>query len=167
MQICGRLQTSNAIRGLTFRLHSVESGMKYAALILSASIIMGALGACVSDEPFRPRSAYPTDPWVKGYTNENDCIGGDQLAAVNFDMPDYPRGAFRDGLQGWVIIRLDVDSDGMTQNIAVERDVPEGRFDRSAVRAVRAWQFRPPANGGLKDCRVLLRYRLGAVTLGS
>lgn len=138
--------------------------MKYAALILSSVL---TLSACASDAAFIPRSVYPTDPWVKGYTNDNDCIGGDQLAAVKFDMPSYPRSAYRDGQQGWVIVRLDVDADGLTQNVAVERAVPSDRFSRSAVKAVKTWEFRPPANGGLKDCRVLLRYRLGAVTLGS
>lgn len=137
--------------------------MKYTALILSSTII---LGACASDAPFYPRSFYPTPPWVKGYTQENDCIGGDQLAAVNLDMPDYPRGAFRNGQQGWVIVRLDVDSSGMTQNVSVERAVPSDTFSKSAVRAVQDWQFRPPENGGLKDCRVLLSYKLGAVSLG-
>ncbi|WP_017932366.1 energy transducer TonB [Robiginitomaculum antarcticum] len=136
--------------------------MKTAALILSAF----ALAACATNAPFTPRSDYPPDPWVKGYANDDDCIGGEDLAAMSLDMPDYPRASYRAGRQGWVIVRLDVDAAGVTQNIAVERSVPEGRFSKSAVNAVRDWRFEPPKNGGLSDCRVLLRYRLGGVTLG-
>lgn len=136
--------------------------MKYAALILSATLI----SACASDKPFMPRSDYPPDPWVKGYANDDDCMGGEDLAAITLDMPDYPRASYRAGRQGWVIVRLDVDAAGVTQNVAVQRSVPEDRFSKSAINAVKAWRFEPPKNGGLQDCRVLLRYRLGGVELG-
>jgi len=124
------------------------------------------LGGCGSTTVFTPKSAYPPDPWVKGYSDPNDCIGGEQLAAVTFDLPAYPKGEFRSGQQGWTIIRLDVSSDGTTENVRVERSVPRGQFDRNSIKAVEAWVFRPPAEP-LKNCRVLLRYRGGETSLGS
>jgi len=123
------------------------------------------LSACGSTTTFTPKSAYPPDPWVKGYSDPDDCIGGEQLAALKFDLPAYPKSAFRGGQQGWTIIRLDVDAKGKTQNIRVERSVPSGMFDRASRNAVELWQFRPPEKP-LSDCRVLLRYRAGEASLG-
>ena len=134
--------------------------MKTYLLFLAAG-----LSACGSTSVFTPRSAYPPDPWVKGYSDPDDCIGGEALAALKFDMPAYPKGAFRNGQQGWTIMRLDVAANGATENVRVERAVPGGTFDKASIRAVEAWQFRPPA-ATLSNCRVLLRYRAGEASLG-
>ncbi len=117
-------------------------------------------------KPFVPKSYYPPDPWVKGYANPDDCIGGEKLAARNFALPPYPKRAFKTGRQGWVIIRLDVNASGDTQNVRIERALPDRMFGGNAVKAARNWQFHPPKEGPLLNCRVLLRYRLGSVSLG-
>jgi len=113
-----------------------------------------------------PKSAYPPDPWVKGYSDPDDCIGGEKLAALKFDLPAYPGSAFRGGQQGWTIVRLDVAETGLTENVRIERSVPKGQFDRASLKAVEAWQFRPPSQA-LSDCRVLIRYRAGETSLGA
>ena len=124
-----------------------------------------AVSACGSTDVFTPKSFYPPDPWVKGYSDPDDCIGGEALAAIRFDMPSYPKSAFRKGQQGWTIMRLDIAEDGSTENIRVERSLPNGYFDKASVKAVEDWQFRAP-EAALENCRVLLRYRAGEVTLG-
>ncbi len=126
--------------------------------------LSGALTGCAS-KPFFPKSYYPPDPWVKGYADPDDCIGGEKLAAVNFKLPDYPSKAYRTGRQGWVILRLDVDANGQTQNVRVERSLPTGLFDNNAKSAAKQWLFRPPTEP-LNNCRVLIRYQLGKVSLG-
>jgi len=128
--------------------------------------LAAGLSACGSTTVFTPRSAYPPDPWVKGYSDPDDCIGGEELAAVRIDMPSYPKSAFRNGRQGWTIIRLDVNGSGAAENVRIERSVPSGTFDNASLKAVESWQFRPPKNP-LSDCRILLRYRSGEVSLGS
>ncbi len=132
------------------------------AFILSAVL----LTSCASAKPFKPKSDYPPDPWVKGYANPNDCIGGEKLAAINFELPDYPRKAFKSGRQGWVILRLDVNGAGTTENVSVERALPDRLFGGNARRAAQRWQFQPPKDGPMQNCRVLIRYRLGGVSLG-
>lgn len=130
--------------------------------LLSALFVYG----CASSTVFMPKSVYPPDPWVKGYSDPDDCIGGEDLAALKFDLPSYPGGAFRSGQQGWTIVRLDVSKTGLTENVRIERSVPSGQFDRASIKAVEAWQFRPPQSS-LSDCRVLIRYRAGETSLGS
>ena len=137
--------------------------MRHLAYLLVVGLY---LTSCASADVFTPKSEYPPDPWVKGYAEEQDCLGGEDLAAREFDLPEYPRRAFKSGRQGWVIMRLDVTQDGQTENVAVERSVPEGLFEKVSQRAVKAWTFFPPKNGGLQNCRVLLRYRAGDVSLG-
>lgn len=138
--------------------------MRALALILLGVFL---LAGCRTSDVFNPKSEYPPDPWVKGYSNPDDCLGGEKLAAVKFDLPDYPRRAFNSGRQGWVIIRLDVDATGATQNVRVDDAVPDALFPSNAREAVQRWQFEPPANGALQNCRVLIRYRFGSVTLGT
>ncbi|MDA8707821.1 energy transducer TonB [Hellea sp.] len=134
-----------------------------AALILALTVIVSG---CATKDTFRPKSQYPPDPWVKGYSNPDDCLGGEKLAAVNFELPKYPRRSFNSGRQGWVIMRLDVRADGETENVDVERSVPDGLFEGVSRAAVKDWRFAPPKDGALKNCRVLLRFRAGDVTLG-
>ena len=124
------------------------------------------LSACSTDKPFYPKSQYPPDPWVKGYANESDCLGGEALAARKFELPEYPRRSYNSGRQGWVIMRLDVSDQGFTENVDVERSVPDGLFESAAIKAVKKWTFAPPKDGALRNCRVLLRFRAGSVTLG-
>ena len=131
-----------------------------------ACVCLVWIAACASPKPFYPKSDYPPDPWVKGYASPDDCIGGEKLAVVDFVLPEYPRKAHKLGRQGWVILRLDVGANGATENVRVERALPTGLFEENAVRAAKNWRFRPPQNGGLENCRVLLRYRLGTVSLG-
>lgn len=122
--------------------------------------------SCATNPAFIARSDYPPDPWVKGYADQSDCKGGENLAAINIPMPDYPKKAWNGGRQGWTIMRLDVDAEGKTQNVAVERAVPSDLFSKASLKAVQSWSFEPPAGGALSDCRVLIRYRLGSVSLG-
>jgi len=125
-----------------------------------------SLMGCATKDVFKPKSQYPPDPWVKGYSNPDDCLGGEKLAAREFALPQYPRRSFNSGRQGWVIMKLDVNASGLTENIDVERSVPDGLFEGASREAVKNWIFAPPADGALKNCRVLLRFRAGDVTLG-
>ena len=132
-------------------------------------VIVPLLAACSTPSQFNPKSHYPPDPWVKGYSDPDDCLGGEALAAREFALPKYPKRAFRAGAQGWVMLRLDVDAAGETQNVRVERAVPEsgfwGGFEAVSVEAAENWSFQPPA-APMENCRVLLRYRFGKVSLG-
>lgn len=139
--------------------------MKTLGLMLCA-LAASLLASCATKDVFMPQSEYPPDPWVKGYSNPDDCLGGEALAAIDFELPEYPRRAYNSGRQGWVIIKLDVNDLGKTENVEIERALPEGLFGGSARGAVKNWSFQPPRNGALRDCRVLIKYQFGTVSLG-
>jgi len=132
------------------------------ALWITSIAIM--LSGCATKDVFKPKSAYPPDPWVKGYSNPDDCLGGEKLAARNFELPKYPRRSFNSGRQGWVIMRLDVNAKGFTENIDVERSVPDGLFEGVSRNAIKNWTFQPPKDGGLKG-RGCDTWRLGLRSL--
>ena len=136
--------------------------MKFFQLLLSLFILIG----CSNTKAFKPVSQYPPDPWVKGYANSNDCIGGETLAVSKFVLPIYPRRAFKSGRQGWVLVKLNVDEYGETKDIIIERSLPGGLFDVPVNKAINQWKFDPPQNGEMKNCRVLIRFRAGEVSLG-
>ena len=136
--------------------------MKLFQLLLSLFILIG----CANTKAFKPVSQYPPDPWVKGYANSNDCIGGETLAVSKFVLPIYPGRAFKSGRQGWVLVKLNVDEHGETKDIIIERSLPGGLFDVPVNKAINQWKFDPPQNGEMKNCRVLIRFRAGEVSLG-
>lgn len=136
------------------------------ALAAFLCLVLVSCASASNGKAFLPKSDYPNDPWVKGYSDPDDCIGGEKLAARKFALPEYPRKAFKAGAQGWVLLRLDVNGAGETQNVRVERALPDRFFSDNAIRAAQQWQFMPPKDGPLKSCRVLLRYKLGGVSLG-
>jgi TonB family protein len=61
--------------------------------------------------------------------------------------PEYSDEARRAHLSGAVVLRIDVDTRGLAQNITVRQGLGLG-LDERAVDAVRRWRFRPGAVNG-------------------
>jgi protein TonB len=121
-----------------------------------------------SDEgrgPFFPRDDYPVPPYVAGLIGPEDCQGS-TLAAMDAPLPEYPERAYVRGRQGWVVVRFHVYSDGSVHRTRVARAVPDGPFNRAALRAVSNWQFRPLEGVDiLRNCVVMFEFRTGEVRI--
>lgn len=135
-------------------------------------IIVGLLAACAPGEGrigggkvFVPRMDFGIAPEPLDYAAPGDCQGGSQLAAVDVSEPEYPRRAFNNGQQGWVVVRLDVDEDGRARKVKVLDAEPTNAFNRNARKTVRTWRFAPPAEP-LEGCVVVLDYRFGVARIG-
>jgi len=57
--------------------------------------------------------------------------------------PDYPRRAAREGIEGWVKLEFTVLEDGTVADVKVLQSSPNRVFDRSAIRALLRWKFKP------------------------
>ena len=57
--------------------------------------------------------------------------------------PVYPVTAQRDGVEGYVIVRLSVDVNGRVSDVVVVDSEPIGVFERSAREAARRFDFHP------------------------
>ncbi|MCG8441650.1 MAG: energy transducer TonB [Caulobacterales bacterium] len=134
------------------------------ACLIAATVLAGCIGG--GRGVFVPQSDYPIPPKPRDYTQPGDCRGGSRLAALDVDEPDYPRRAYKKGLQGWVALRLDVDEKGRPRKVRVIDSLPKGPFDAGARSAVRKWRFQPPGEPGLTRCVVVLDYRFGVGRIG-
>jgi len=63
-------------------------------------------------------------------------------------QPNYPMIAQQRGLEGWVLLKYDVDTSGTLSNIAVIDSEPRKIFDKEATRALRKWKFKPAMTNG-------------------
>lgn len=69
------------------------------------------------------------------------------LAYRTYVPPEYPREAWRRGLEGWVEVELTIGPDGRVVDARVVASQPRGIFERAALRAVMQWVFDPAAAG--------------------
>ena len=80
--------------------------------------------------------AYKTDITPKGKFSEG--------IKVRY-MPQlvWPEGARKDGIEGWVILVFDIETDGSTSNIRVKDSYPLAYFNEAAISAASKIQFYP------------------------
>ncbi len=70
--------------------------------------------------------------------------------------PKYPRRAQQKGHEGQVIIDATVDATGTIQNITVHQSSGFESLDKSALRAVKRWRFKPFSING-KNIQAVIR----------
>ncbi|HEY9029875.1 MAG TPA: TonB family protein [Kangiella sp.] len=63
-------------------------------------------------------------------------------------QPNYPMTAASQGIEGWVLLQYDVDTNGTLSNIKVVDAQPGRTFDREAVAALKKWKFKPAMDNG-------------------
>lgn len=63
-------------------------------------------------------------------------------------LPVYPEAARANGLQGRVIVTVDIDVAGRPTRVVVGRSSGHANLDEAARQAVRFWKFRPPRYNG-------------------
>ncbi len=84
-------------------------------------------------------------------------------------MPDYPKIARRDRIEGEVQVCFDITRDGRTRRIAVRRSTHR-IFEKPAIRAVRHSTYEPLPDdarlSGIKSCRTF-RFTLEPVVVES
>lgn len=62
--------------------------------------------------------------------------------------PKYPRAALVSGIQGWVLMKIDITESGEVENIRVVDGEQRSMFQDEAKRAVEKWKYRPFFNDG-------------------
>lgn len=56
---------------------------------------------------------------------------------------DYPAEAKSRGVQGHVVLRINIGANGSVESVQVAESNPPGFFDEAALRSVRQWRFEP------------------------
>lgn len=63
--------------------------------------------------------------------------------------PTFPKEAQVKGIEGYVLLRFDINEEGRAENIEVVKSEPRNMFDKEAKTAVRKWKYAPRMVGGV------------------
>ena len=59
--------------------------------------------------------------------------------------PRYPADALKGGIEGEVVLDLQVDANGIVRDVRVVQSQPAAVFDEAAIAAARGWGLNPAA----------------------
>ncbi len=72
-----------------------------------------------------------------------------RIVAIERAEPEYPKKAFNKCIEGHVVVRFIIATDGTTKDIEVLSSRPQNVFDKAAVAAVEKWRFEPRQINGV------------------
>lgn len=74
----------------------------------------------------------------------NGSGDGDATSTPYYKVkPKYPREALVSGIEGWVLLQIDITEEGLVENIRVLEGENTNTFQYEARRAVGKWRYRP------------------------
>ena len=73
----------------------------------------------------------------------------DKIVAIDRPEAEYPKKAFNKCIEGHVLVRFVIATDGTTKDIVVVSARPERVFEKAAVAAVEKWRFEPRIINGV------------------
>ena len=79
-------------------------------------------------------------------------------------QPTYPPMAYRNREEGSVLVRADIDANGIPGDVILVRRSGSRELDNAALAAVRQWHFRPAIENGravASAVEVPVDFRLG------
>ena len=99
----------------------------------------------------------PPPPGPRNDTIKNPVNDGPLVVLVRV-QPNYPAGAIRQGLEGYVIVEFDVTANGKATNV-VARMSSHALFERAAIEAAKRLRYKPRIVDGVAVQTRGLRYR--------
>ena len=97
-----------------------------------------------SVETFGPSMEFTSPPINSTLSSQGD---GGAMPIVRVD-PKYPTEAARDGKEGWVELAFSIDKAGNVFDAKVVNAEPKRLFNRSALKALKRWKYRPKIENG-------------------
>lgn len=74
--------------------------------------------------------------------------------------PVYPKEAEAKGLEGFVLLRFDLNEEGKAENIEVLKSEPRNMFEKEAKNAIRKWRYAPHMVNGVAAKVVGKQFRI-------
>lgn len=75
-------------------------------------------------------------------------MGGQMIPFIKI-APQYPQNAAAKGIEGYVDVMFDVTALGTTENIRIIAYVPSSVFNKSVVKAIKGWKYKPNVVDGV------------------
>jgi protein TonB len=90
-------------------------------------------------------------------------LGGQMVPFIKI-APQYPASAAAKGIEGYVDVIFDVTEIGSTDNIRIIGYVPSAVFNKSVIKAVKGWKYKPKEIDGVTvrtpDVRDRIRFAM-------
>ncbi|GEM_PF-7020623 len=101
--------------------------------------------------------------WINEHTKDrvfnpstDKCEYCDPPEPINPVPPEYPRELLRTGIQGVVVLEVNIFNDGEIRKITIKKSLSDG-LDEAAINAVKKWKFKPGrADGKPVDTSVII-----------
>lgn len=74
--------------------------------------------------------------------------------------PQYPVNAANKSIEGYVTLSFTIDENGMVQNPSIVDADPEGVFDRTSLKAIKRFKFKPAMMAGIPQPTHNVQYKL-------
>ena len=86
---------------------------------------------------------------IRAGSGGSGSAGDSGVQVLSRTLPDYPGLARNRNIEGWVLIEITVDRNGLVTNPRVVGANPAGVFEQAAIDAVRKWRFKPARRQGI------------------
>ena len=97
---------------------------------------------------------------VNGTGGDTGGAGDGTVGALFMPSPDYPSSARRRGIEGIVVVIVEVQSDGHCENARVSESSGNDALDDAALTAIRKWRYEPRPNEPVEPRRVRFVFKL-------
>jgi len=126
----------------------------------SVELDLPALNLTVGDLDIRASGVRWNTPLSAGAVSilEEGGVGAQgyvEVVPIGTRMPNVPELAWKNKINGWVLVAFNVQSNGRTHNIRVLDANPRGIFEEKVIAAVEDWMYSVQYFGDLKGDIVL------------
>jgi len=97
---------------------------------------------------------------ANGTGGETGGAGDGTVGALFMPAPDYPPSARRKGIEGVVVVLIDVQPDGHCENARLAESSGNDALDDAALSAIRKWRYDPRSNNAPEIRRVRFVFKL-------
>ncbi len=94
-------------------------------------------------------SPFILSPAMAEDADQNKNKNKNKIVAIDRPEAKYPKKAFNKCIEGHVLVRFVIATDGTTKDIVVISARPERVFEKAAVEAVEKWRFEPRILNGV------------------
>jgi TonB family protein len=85
---------------------------------------------------------------LRALRDSDDDDGASEMQAVSQAMPEYPPGMRRAGIEGRVVVEVQVRPNGSVGSARVVSS-PDPLFSDAAIKAAYGWRYAPTSRGGV------------------
>lgn len=137
---------ADALADGTFAVHAQV--LRGSTLVSSPSMVISEEGGSISiAQDIAVDTASGALSVSKGITASVHVEAGDGTA-VAATVPRYPAGLAKAGVEGMVILRVNVSAEGRATGVEVHQSSGHASLDEAAMARVREWRFAPAMKDG-------------------